>query len=44
MNGILIAGNGYDMLKAYYAILRALYKYLWYIDKYNRLKREALFW
>jgi len=27
MNGILIAGNGYDMLKAYYAILRALYKY-----------------
>lgn len=27
MNGILIAVNGYDMLKAYYAILRALYKY-----------------
>ena len=44
MNAILIAGNGYDMLKAYYAILRALYKYSWYIDKYNRLKREALFW
>ena len=32
MNGILIAGNGYDMLKAYYAILRALYKYSWYFD------------